>query len=172
MKQTSSTRTHIEFTENYEDLSTDQGYQFRFYCERCDRDYTSQFQPHLADTDDLLLESVGSLFAEAGDNGQEVQPGAGEPEHDSALQTAATEVREHFHQCPVCGEWVCERCWNDAMMMCEKCAPTNGTVDEEQAQEAQEPADEPAMVVCEHCGEEVPQGTFCSNCGWPLNDED
>ena len=25
----------IEFTDNFEDLSTDQGFQFKFHCERC-----------------------------------------------------------------------------------------------------------------------------------------
>jgi hypothetical protein len=25
----------IEFTDNFEDLSTDQGFQFKFRCERC-----------------------------------------------------------------------------------------------------------------------------------------
>ena len=36
--------TLIQFTENHEDLSTDQGYQFKFFCDRCRNGYMSSFQ--------------------------------------------------------------------------------------------------------------------------------
>ena len=35
----------IEFTGNYEDLSTDKGYQFKFFCEKCGNGYMSSFRP-------------------------------------------------------------------------------------------------------------------------------
>jgi len=31
----------IEFTDNYQDLSTDKGFQFKFCCERCGNGYMS-----------------------------------------------------------------------------------------------------------------------------------
>ena len=34
----------VEFTGNYEDLSTDRGYQFKFYCEKCGNGYMSTFK--------------------------------------------------------------------------------------------------------------------------------
>ena len=34
----------IEFTQNYTDLSTDQGFQFKFFCERCGDGFMSSFQ--------------------------------------------------------------------------------------------------------------------------------
>ena len=34
----------IEFTDNYQDLSTDQGFQFKFHCERCGDGFMSSFQ--------------------------------------------------------------------------------------------------------------------------------
>ena len=34
----------IKFTDNYEDLSTDQGFQFKFRCERCGDGFMSSFQ--------------------------------------------------------------------------------------------------------------------------------
>ena len=36
--------SRIEFTGNYEDLSTDRGYQFKFYCEKCHNGYMSSFK--------------------------------------------------------------------------------------------------------------------------------
>jgi hypothetical protein len=37
----------VEFTDNYEDLSTDKGYQFKFYCEHCGNGYMSSFKPSM-----------------------------------------------------------------------------------------------------------------------------
>ena len=34
----------IQFVENYQDLSTDRGYQFRFHCDRCGNGYLSTFE--------------------------------------------------------------------------------------------------------------------------------
>jgi hypothetical protein len=34
----------IRFTGNYEDLSTDRGYQFKFFCEKCHNGYMSTFE--------------------------------------------------------------------------------------------------------------------------------
>jgi len=33
----------IEFTTNYSDLSTDNGFQFEFRCERCGNGYRTEF---------------------------------------------------------------------------------------------------------------------------------
>lgn len=34
----------IFFTDNYQDRSTNDGYQFEFYCRRCGNGYSSSFQ--------------------------------------------------------------------------------------------------------------------------------
>ena len=118
------TMTAIEFTDNYEDLSDENGFRFRFYCERCDTDYSSDLQPYPQQEESDLLKVVGKIFAETADNGGELTSDEEEMQHDVALRSAVTEVREHFHHCPGCGEWVCDVCWNHRMMMCEKCAPS------------------------------------------------
>ncbi|MEA3402694.1 MAG: hypothetical protein U9R79_15750 [Armatimonadota bacterium] len=155
----------IDFTENYEDLSTDLGYQFRFYCERCDADYLSEFQPRSPQDENGLLEGMGEMLVEGTEERGEVRATEGDPEHEAALQAAIAEVKEHFHQCPRCGEWVCDLCWNAAMLMCEKCAPDMGEEDEDEAESAGASRD---RVTCPHCGEETPRSVFCSACGWPL----
>jgi len=35
----------INFVANYEDLSTDRGYQFKFFCDKCRNGYMSLFIP-------------------------------------------------------------------------------------------------------------------------------
>ncbi len=35
---------HNEFTDNYDDLSTESGYQFKFICENCGNGYMSSWK--------------------------------------------------------------------------------------------------------------------------------
>ncbi len=109
---------------DYEDLSTDAGFQFRFHCPRCDAAYVSRFQPCVQEVGEVLLAPVGELLAEVQHETSEEQIAEGAPEHESALRVAAPEASEHFHECPRCGEWVCDECWNSAILQCEKCAPS------------------------------------------------
>ena len=119
-----SAEASIEFTDSYEDLSDDQAFRFRFYCERCDSDYASDPQPRRRDEGNLFLDGVAKILREATDNGCEPETDAVLVERESALRAAATQVQEHFHQCPQCGEWICDRCWNRSLLLCEKCAPS------------------------------------------------
>ncbi|WP_162550221.1 hypothetical protein [Hymenobacter nivis] len=38
--------TMLQFVANYDDLSTDKGYQFKFHCDKCRNGYMSRFQPN------------------------------------------------------------------------------------------------------------------------------
>jgi hypothetical protein len=178
----------IEFTDNYEDLSTDVGFQFKFYCERCGNGYMSEFRPYGAGRAVGLLGAMGSLLggraARVADSAYEVQRAVGGPAHDRALKEAVQEVRPHFHQCSRCGEWVCDVCWNASRGLCEQCAPDT---QEELAAAQQEKMIEQmrervadtdyaeqinvadtAVTTCPHCGATVSGGKFCNECGKPL----
>ena len=118
----------IQFVSNYDDLSTDKGYQFKFYCDKCGNGYMSRFQPSATGTAGSLLRAAGSLFggwaSSAGDSAYEIQRTVGGKAHDAALAKAVAEGKEHFHQCSRCGKWVCpEICWNAQAGQCEDCAP-------------------------------------------------
>jgi Double zinc ribbon len=118
----------IQFVNNYEDLSTDRGYQFKFHCDKCGNGYMSRFQASTIGTAGSLLRAAGSLFGgwagSAGNSAYEVQRAVGGKAHDSALEKAVQEGKEHFHQCSRCGRWVCpEVCWNAQAGQCEECAP-------------------------------------------------
>jgi len=106
-------------TRSYEDLSTDEGFQFRFHCERCDAAHVSRFQPDPPDAMDGPLAPVGGLFAGVGSG----EPATSRPGHDGALHAAIAEVTEEFQECPRCGVLVCGDCWNRALLLCQKCAP-------------------------------------------------
>ena len=34
----------IQFVQNYQDLSTDKGYQFKFHCDKCGNGFMTEFQ--------------------------------------------------------------------------------------------------------------------------------
>src|SRR5206468_958326 len=118
----------IGFTANYDDLSTDKGYQFKFYCDRCRNGFMTRFQMSVTGTAGSILRAAGDLFggilSSAGNSAYEIQRAVGGKAHDSALEAAVAEGKEHFHQCTRCGMWVCpEVCWNAAASLCENCAP-------------------------------------------------
>ena len=118
----------IQFVANYDDLSSDRGYQFQFRCDKCGNGYTSRFISSKMGMAGTLLRTAGSIFGgwagTAGANSYDVQRLAAGPEHDAALRTAMEEGKEYFHQCTRCGKWVCpEVCWNEKANLCGECAP-------------------------------------------------
>lgn len=117
----------IQFVNNYQDLSTDKGYQFKFYCDKCGNGYMSQYQASYLGMAGSFLNAASDLLGwsrSAGNSAYEVQRAVGGSAHDSALKTAVEEGKQHFHQCSRCGKWVCpEACWNEAANQCESCAP-------------------------------------------------
>jgi hypothetical protein len=119
--------TMIQFVHNYEDLSTDKGFQFKFHCDKCGNGFMSKFQASYIGMAGSFLNAASNLLGwghNAGNSAYEVQRAVGGSAHDTALQTAVEEGKQHFHQCSRCGKWVCpEVCWNDAANQCEGCAP-------------------------------------------------
>jgi hypothetical protein len=120
--------TLIQFVQNYEDLSTDKGYQFKFHCDKCGNGYMTRFHASAIGIAESVLQVAGNVFGgfmgTLRNSAYEVQRAIGGPAHDAALEEAVREGKEHFHQCTRCGQWVCpEVCWNTAAGLCERCAP-------------------------------------------------
>ncbi len=121
----------IEFTRNYSDLSTDQGFQFEFYCDRCGTGYRTRFRPSALGTVSSALDAAGSLFGgvfgRAADLGERARSAAWEKAHDDAFTKAMEELKPDFIQCPRCSSWVCRKsCWNQKKGLCKECAPDLG----------------------------------------------
>ncbi|MGD0677937.1 MAG: zinc ribbon domain-containing protein [Polyangiaceae bacterium] len=118
----------IQFVQNHEDLSTDRGYQFKFFCDKCHNGYMTRFQTSALGVAESALRVAGSLFGgffdTASHSAYEIQRAVGGPAHDAALEAAVAEGKQYFHQCTRCGRWVCpEVCWNAEACLCEACAP-------------------------------------------------
>jgi len=118
----------IQFVQNYQDLSTDKGFQFKFHCDKCGNGFMTRFQPSALGIAESALHVAGNLlggfFNTVSNSAYEVQRAIGGKAHDAALEDAVREGKEYFHQCTRCGKWVCpEVCWNEQAGLCEGCAP-------------------------------------------------
>jgi len=121
----------MEFVNNYSDLSTNQGYQFEFYCNRCGSGYRTHFKPSITGTVSGAMDAANSLFGgffgKAADLSERVRSASWEKAHDEAFQNAIEELKPDFIQCPRCSSWVCRRnCWNTQRGLCKGCAPDLG----------------------------------------------
>ena len=132
------------FTRNYEDNSTEAGFQFTFYCDICKDGYRSSFIESetykrksglrgLAQGASVLGSLVGG---KANRLGYSAQHGATilserfdgkspewQKEHEQAFERCQNEARQHFHRCPACNKYVCDQCWNEDEGLCVSCAP-------------------------------------------------
>jgi len=178
----------IQFTRNYRDLSTDAGFQFEFYCDRCGNGYQTEFQASTLGTVTNALDAANNLFGgvlgKAANVARNVRSAGWEKAHDKAFAEAVDEAKPHFHKCKRCGKWVDDDCWNNQRSLCKECAPD---IQEEMSsiqvqavvRDAQEKANtvdyvsadkfnQTIIATCPHCGAKAGGGKFCQECGKPL----
>jgi len=181
----------IEFTSNYHDVSTDKGFQWEFFCERCGNGYRSKFRPSatgmLSDALDVAGGILGGLFGTAAQVGDRVHSAAWERMHDTAFSEAVSEIKPFFVQCPRCNDWVCrQRCWDEKRGLCRACAPDVGVevasaqvqaitdqavekVRSRQYQVDDYVAGDDLQAACPSCGAALKKGAkFCAECGNPI----
>ena len=181
----------IPFTDNYSDHSTESGYQFEFFCERCGNGYKSAFQPSALGVGTKVARGLSGLlggrFGNIGYAGEEVKDLTGSVAKDKALTQAVEEIRPIFNQCHKCGQWVCKDiCWNTEFNLCVNDAPKleqeiAGMQSSQRLQQVQEKVaatdyasdvnvERKQKALCPHCGAEAVHGAkFCANCGKPMD---
>ncbi len=121
----------IRFVRNYSDLSTGQGFQFEFFCDRCGTGHRTRFQQSMTSAVSGILDTAsglfGGIFGSAARVGDRVRDAAWEKAHDGAFEKAVEEVTPEFIQCPHCNAWVCrDRCWSEKKGLCKNCSPDLG----------------------------------------------
>lgn len=183
----------IPFTQNYEDLSTDRGFQFKFYCDRCHNGYMSAFQYNVTGMAGDFMRAAGNflgdVFGRAADSAYDIQRAVGGAAHDKALRAAVEEISPLFHQCPRCGQWVCGQvCLNAQSKLCAECTPkieheipaieNEGTILQLRRQAYTDAVDLKGGVelksavegtTCTGCKKHVaPDQKFCVECGTPV----
>ncbi len=181
----------IEFTRNYSDLSTNQGFQFEFKCDRCGTGYRTRFQASIVVTASTALNTVSNIFGGVFNNlsnaSESVKSASWEKAHDDAFLKAVEEIKPDFIQCPRCTDWVClKTCWNEKRGLCKQCAPDLGVemaaaqasrtteeiwahskvAEEDLTMMKEEAWREGVRATCPSCGKPLPGKTkFCPECG-------
>ncbi|WFR71617.1 zinc ribbon domain-containing protein [Prescottella defluvii] len=182
----------VAFTSYYSDESNDDGFQWKFRCERCSTEYRSSFQQNVFSRGrgalrvlrDLFGDSVGVLnkASSAAESYSSSWGGSASRSKDKAFEGAVQEVERDFRLCGGCGSWVCARvCWNDQVGECSHCSPlvahqiarAQADARGEQIRDAARRQDwtqqydiaTEARVNCPTCGTGTNGGRFCSTCG-------
>jgi len=179
----------IQFTRNHTDHSTDKGYQFEFFCDRCGNGFMSEFKPSAAGMASSALRAAGGLLGgilgQVGSSTYEIERAVQGPAHDKAFREAIEATKPSFRLCPKCAKWVClTSCWNTQRSLCYECAPDVET--ELAAAQAQSTVDQirekvaaqdltrdidltsQAVALCPACGARTEGAKFCPECGKPL----
>lgn len=187
----------IQFTQNYNDLSTNKGFQFEFYCDRCGTGYRTEFNASALGTLTSALDAAsslfGGLFGTAADLGERARSAAWEKAHDTAFTEAMEELKPDFVQCSRCSQWVCRKaCWNDGKGLCKHCAPDLGVemaaaqssrtvqeiwahsqvAEEDRAMLKEKNWREGVRATCPGCNAPLPAKVkFCAECGMKIDGE-
>ncbi len=183
----------IQFTRNHTDHSTDKGYQFEFFCDRCGNGFMSEFKASATGFATSALRAAGDvfggIFGQASAGSYEVERMVRGPGHDKAFRDAVGETKPNFRQCPKCSHWVClNTCWNQKRGLCYECAPNVETelaaaqarTTVEQIREKVRSVDltkdiditSDAAALCPSCGARTQGAKFCPECGKPLRPKD
>ena len=178
------------FTRNYNDLSTEAGFQFEYYCDCCGNGYKSTFiQSTTYETQKNtrrfsgLSGTIGSFMGGLGGNiGHAMERGADfvgdryesyspqwRQEQEKAFDAAQAEVQEQFRKCPSCNKWVCKvDCWNEDDGLCVECAPREASYVAKARNEAmRRNIDEAAETATVWQGKIENRTTVCPKCGKP-----
>jgi len=188
----------IQFTRNYNDLSTETGFQFEFTCDRCGTGYRTRFMGFTIGKVSSVLDAAGSLFGgvmgQAANLGERARSATWQKAHDDAFLAAIEELKPSFIQCPRCSTWVCRSdCWNAKKGLCKECSPDLGVemaaaqssrtveeiwahsqmAEEDRAMLKEESWREGARATCPKCEAPLPAKVkFCPECGAQIDAEE
>ena len=177
------------FTRNYEDNSTEAGFQFTFYCDICNDGYKTSFVESEINKKSSKLRGIGegvwavsNLFGSKLSNvGWALERGANvlserfngmsaewQKEHEQAFIRAQNEAQQHFHRCEGCHRWVCENDFNEEEGMCVECAPRqNIAIAKAKSAAMQRNLDEAVQEQTVWSGKLESKTTVCPVCGKP-----
>lgn len=178
------------FTDNYEDNSTEAGFQFTFFCDHCREGYKTEFIQSKTNKKGKFFSGLGRAISFGASLigqdhlGHNVERGSDilserfhgmtpewYKEHDEAFAIAQNEAKGHFHRCPRCQKWVCDDDWNEQEGLCIEDAPRmNVEVAAAKASKMVEDIREKAANTKVFHGEIESKQTICPQCGKPAGE--
>ena len=177
------------FTSNFEDNSTEAGFQFTFFCDHCQDGYKTGFVESKTYRKASLFRGLGRAASIASSlagrsAGYHLEQGTDviserfqgmspewHKEHEQAFKLAQNEAMGHFHKCPRCMRWVDDTCWNEESGLCIQDAPRMATeVAAARASQMKEQIWKKAEETQVFTGEIKQTQTMCPQCGKPAGE--
>lgn len=184
----------LKFSDNYSDLckqtGVDAGFQFEFYCERCNDTWRTDFESYTGGQAAGWLGKAAGIFGGVLGNVDDAVEGLAQSgwgkARDEAFKKAVEQAKRHFHRCAKCYQYVCDRCWNSDKGLCLNCAPdAEVEIEAARAQGEVYAAGEKAalegiqhgkkmdvkrdrQLVCPKCKTETHGAKFCPECGFRM----
>ena len=177
------------FTRNYEDNSTNAGFQFTFYCDICGDGYKSSFIESetykkgkglrglsrgvgvIGNMVGGKLWNLGNAVERGGDILSERFEGQSpewQKEHEKAFERAKNEAMQHFHRCHGCHKYVCDACFNEDEGLCTECAPRQEVyVAKARAEAMRRNIEDAGAAATVWQGKIESKTTICPTCGKP-----
>ena len=177
------------FTRNFQDNSSDAGFQFDFFCDICRDGYKSSFIASDSYKKRGLMRGVGqganiigslvggrvrnlgstaSQATHVFSNQYEGRSPEWQKEHEKAFERASNEAMQHFHRCPNCNKYVCDQCWNEDEGLCVSCAPRQEVfVAQARAQAMKRNIEDAGRSATVWQGNIESKTTMCPSCGKP-----
>jgi hypothetical protein len=162
--------------ENYRDLSQSgndvgAGFQFEFYCTKCQRKWKSPFQPYrmgqIAGVLSRFMFLFGSTqkasrttanFADMGSRGAK----------ENALAEAMQHAETLYCTCDECKQAVCGDCWSPRDGTCVPCREKGRQQTEYQQNTAAQRDSQASSSACPNCRTPSSGGRFCGECGFDM----
>jgi len=177
------------FTRNYQDNSTDAGFQFTFFCDVCNDGYKTSFLESnsykkrkssrmfgqgIGLAGSLLGGRLGNI-AYTGERAGSIlserfegQSPEWQKEHEQAFIQGQNEAKQHFHRCPNCNHYACDQCHNEDTGLCTSCAPRQEVyVAQAQAAAMKRNIDQAGQSATVWQGAIEAKTTMCPSCGKP-----
>ncbi|MBE6007575.1 MAG: zinc-ribbon domain-containing protein [Lachnospiraceae bacterium] len=177
------------FTRNYQDNSTEAGFQFTFYCDICGDGFKSSFIESETYKKGKLFRGIGrgasALGSMFGGSVSRIGYGADratnilgerfegrspewQKEHQRAFEMAKNEAMRNFHRCPSCNKYVCSHCMNEDEGLCTECAPRQEVyVAKARAEAMKRNIDDAGAGATVWEGKIESKTTICPQCGKP-----
>ncbi len=174
------------FTRNYQDNSTEAGFQFTFMCDICHDGFKTDFIQSKTYKKRGLWRGLGQVVSIGSDlagrgGGYTIKRGADamserfqgmtpewHKEHEEAFELAQNEAKGHFHRCPRCHRYVCENDWNEQVGLCIEDARRETTeVATAGAGKTVTDIKQKAETTQVYTGEIAQRQTLCPQCGKP-----
>jgi hypothetical protein len=178
------------FTRNFDDNSTDAGFQFTFHCDICNDGYKTEFIASKTYKKAGFWRNVGRVASIGADLtghysvGNTMDQGSNilsekfqgmtpewHKEHEEAFATAQNEAKGHFQRCPKCHKYVCESDWNEQVGLCTDDAPReNIEVAAARSEKMVVDIKKKAETTQVFTGEINKRQTICPQCGKPAGE--